>query len=131
VCKPHGSQPTAGTHSLAHVAIISPSPLVFPVNNSGSDLVTRLRAGRPGVRIPVRASKFFFKMPRPVLGLTQTHSIDTGAFSRGEKWPGRDADRSHPSSANVKNEYSCPSAPHTFLHNVNRHTFTFILYNTV
>jgi hypothetical protein len=85
--------------------MINSAPLVSPVNNSGSGLVTRIRSG---VRIPVRAMKFLFKMPRPVLGVTQTHSIDTGALSRGENWPGREVDHSHPSSAKVKNECRSP-----------------------
>ena len=93
-------------------------PIRFPpVDNSGSGLATRLRAA---VRIPVRARKFFFKMPRPVLWLTQTHSYDTGVLSWGETWPGYEVDHSHPSSAKVKNECSCPSAPHTCVHDVNR-----------
>jgi hypothetical protein len=37
--------------------------------------------------------------------------VSRGSFS-GENWPGHEADRSLPSSAEIKNGWSCTSAPH-------------------
>jgi hypothetical protein len=41
-----------------------------------------------------------------------------GAFFLGIKWPGREADHSSPSSAEVKNAWSCTSTPPICLHGV-------------
>jgi hypothetical protein len=42
------------------------------------------------------------------------------AFSLGVKWPGREADNSPPSSAEVKNEWSCTSTTCVFPYGVCR-----------
>jgi hypothetical protein len=54
----------------------------------------------------------FTTVSRMALGATQP-SIQwvPGALSFGVKWPGREADHSPPSSAEVKNEWSYASTP--------------------
>jgi hypothetical protein len=42
------------------------------------------------------------------------------------KRPGREADRSHPSSAEVKNEWSCTSIPRKCCHVLNKFIFTLV-----
>jgi hypothetical protein len=62
---------------------------------------------RQGLRIFL-----FATVSRPALGFTQplTQCVP-GALSLGVKWPGREADHSPPSSAEVKNEWSYTSTP--------------------
>jgi hypothetical protein len=56
---------------------------------------------------------------RPTLGLTQPPIQRVpGALSMGVKQPGREADHSLPSSAEVKNEWSHTSTPPIRLHGV-------------
>jgi hypothetical protein len=45
-----------------------------------------------------------------------SYPMDTGAFSLAVKRPGREADHSPPSSAEVKNAWSCTSTPPIRLH---------------
>jgi hypothetical protein len=56
-----------------------------------------------GVRVSVRGSELFTPASRPALGPTQPPiQWAPGALSLGVKWPGREADHSPPSSAEVK-----------------------------
>jgi hypothetical protein len=53
------------------------------------------------------------------LGPTQPPiQCEPGALSLGVKWPGREADHSPPTSADVKNAWSYTSAPPIRLHGV-------------
>jgi hypothetical protein len=64
-----------------------------------------------GVRFPAEAKKVFFSTEfTPTLGFSQPpiHWI-LGPLS----WPGREADHSPPSSAEVKNGGAIPPLPHT------------------
>jgi hypothetical protein len=59
----------------------------------------------------------FTTMSRTVLGPTQPPiQWVPGALSLGVKWPGHEADHSPPSSAEVKNAWSCTSTPPICLH---------------
>jgi hypothetical protein len=82
-------------------------------------IATRLRAGRSvrsgldsrrelGIFLLVTAS-------RPALGLTQLpiQCIPRVVLSPEVKWPGREAERSPPSSTEVNNTWSYTSTPHT------------------
>ena len=53
--------------------------------------------------------------------------LDTGVLPWRIKQPGHDVDHSHPSSAEVKNEWSYTSAPHICVHGVDRDTFALLL----
>ena len=67
---------------------------------------TRLRAGRPGVRIPVRGKRFFCSPKRPHR-LCGPHSLLSSGHRNSFpvlKWSRREAYQSHPSNAKVKNE---------------------------
>jgi len=56
---------------------------------------------------------------RPALGPTQPHmQWVPSALSLGVKRPGREADYSHPSSADVKNVWSYTSTPPVRVHGV-------------
>ena len=56
-------------------------------------------------------------------------SVGTGCYFTGLNWPGQEADYSSPSSAEVKNEWSCTSAPSICFHGTkNIFTFTLLLY---
>jgi hypothetical protein len=56
---------------------------------------------------------------RPALGPTQPPiQWVPGALSLGIKWPGREADHSPQSNAEVKNAWSYTSAPPVHLHGV-------------
>jgi hypothetical protein len=74
-----------------------------------------LRAGRQKGRSssPGRGEIFLFPVSsRPVLGPTQPPILwVTGAFSPQVKRPGREADYSLPTSAEVKNTWICTSTP--------------------
>jgi hypothetical protein len=61
----------------------------------------------------------FNTVSRPALGPTQpTIQWVPGILSLGVKRPGREADHSPPSSAEIKNEWSYTSTPPTCLHGV-------------
>jgi hypothetical protein len=68
-----------------------------------------------GVQLPVPALMgifLFATASRPALGPIQPpNQWVPGAVTPGVKWPGRKADHSPPSSADVKNEWSYNSAP--------------------
>ena len=56
-----------------------------------------------------------FVVPKDIYPGSGTHpafcSLDTGCYFPGLNWSGQEADYSPSSSANVKNEWSCTSAP--------------------
>jgi hypothetical protein len=65
------------------------------------------------VRVPV-GSRIFSTSSRPVLGLFQPPvQWVRGALSRGVKWPGREADHSPLTSAEVNKRGSIHLLPHT------------------
>jgi hypothetical protein len=72
-----------------------------------------LRAGWSGFRVPVGARHFFFTTAsRPALGPTQPHvQWVPEALSLEVKRPGRGADYSPKSSAEIKNAWSYTSTP--------------------
>jgi hypothetical protein len=72
------------------------------------DIATRygLDDGGVGVRVPV-GSRIFCTSSRPVLGSTQPHiQWEPGALS-----PGREADHSPPTSAEIKKSWAYTSTP--------------------
>jgi hypothetical protein len=73
----------------------------------------RLRAGRSGVRIPGGTGNFsLHHRVQPALGPTQSLiQWEPGVLYLGVKWPGRETDHSHPSSAEVKNAWRYTSTP--------------------
>jgi hypothetical protein len=79
--------------------------------DSSVNIVTRLRARWLGFNSRQRQRPFLFAIAsEPSLGPTQ-HPIKwvPKALSLGVKWPGREADHSSPSNAEVKNAFSCTS----------------------
>jgi hypothetical protein len=80
-------------------------------------VVTRLRAGGLGFDFRKRLGVFLFATAyRPALGPTQPRI--QWALSPTVKRPGREADHSPPSSAAVKNVWSCASISPSRLHGV-------------
>jgi hypothetical protein len=81
-----------------------------------------LQAGRPRGRnsSPDRVKNFLFsKSSRPTLGPTQPPiQWVPGALSPGMKQPGREADHSPPTSADVKKMWNYTSSPPILLHGV-------------
>jgi hypothetical protein len=77
-------------------------------------LVTTLRAGRFGVRIPLGERDFCLLQNAKVSsGAHPTPCLmDTGVISRGVYRRGNEVNPSSPFSAEVKNEWSPTSAPH-------------------
>jgi hypothetical protein len=65
-------------------------------------IATRLRAGRPGVEIPV----------------LRNVQISLHLMGAGGPFPKREGNRSTPSSAEVKNGWSCTSSSSIWLHGV-------------
>jgi hypothetical protein len=53
-----------------------------------------------------------------------SYSMDTGILFRGIQRPGREADHSPPSSAEVRNEWSYTSNPPIYLHGMVRINLT-------
>jgi hypothetical protein len=81
--------------------------------------LTRLRTGRSVVRIPAEF--------RLALGPFQPSvQCDPRVISQRVKRPGRDVYHLSPSSAEVKNEWSCTSTPTMYLHGVHRASLTCI-----
>ena len=67
----------------------------------------------------------FSKMSRMSLGLIQPRTQwYLGSFQR-VKWTGSEGDHSSPTSAEVKNGWSCTSVPPIFRHGVDKHNCTF------
>jgi hypothetical protein len=73
-----------------------------------------------GVRFSAGAGNFFPR--RRVQTGSGSHpasyTINTGGFTLGVKWPGREANHSHPSSAKVNSAWKCTSSPPIRLHGV-------------
>jgi hypothetical protein len=75
-------------------------------------MVTTLRDGGSGIRIPAEERDFFFlKTSRLALGPTTSYSVGTWGSLPWTERPGRELDYSLPCRAQVKNEWSCTSAP--------------------
>jgi hypothetical protein len=73
---------------------------------------TRLRAERYGVWIPAGKINFLsYETSRPTLGPTQPPIQTVYGSVPLEKQPGREIDQSTPSAREVKNGWSCTSAP--------------------
>jgi hypothetical protein len=102
----------------------------YSLGSRGSVLVivTKLRAGRSGVRMSVRAEIFLFsKTSRPAFGPTQPPiQWVPGAFS-GVKRPGFEGNYFAPCIAEVKNEWNCTSPPPVSLHFTDSDTVTFTI----
>jgi hypothetical protein len=82
---------------------------------------TEQRAKRSGVQIPAGASKTFRSALRAL-------SSGYRGPIPGVKWTGRDTDRLHSSSAQVKNEWSYTSIPPNCHHGVDRDSVAFIMF---
>ena len=83
--------------------------------------VTRPRNGRSGVRIPRGRDIFLFSNTVQTAPGVHPASYSIGtAVLPGLKLLERDADHSPPSSAQVKNEWSCNLTPHIHLHGMDR-----------
>jgi len=79
--------------------------------------VTGVRARQSRVQILVEAGDF------SLLQSVSTSCRSTRALSRVIKQPRHDGDSLPPSSAEVKNEWSCTFAPSVCLHGVHRDIF--------
>ena len=84
-------------------------------------ITNRLWTGRSGAREPVESRDFLLASPsKPALGPTQPlFSVYRGSFP-GVKQLGREVKHSFPSSAEVKNEWSCTTMPPMCLHSLTR-----------
>jgi hypothetical protein len=78
-------------------------------SGSSVGIVTELRVGRSGDRIPVGGE--IFRLSRPALGSTQPPIQWVSGLSWGKVRPGRDANPSPPSSAEVLEELSYTFTP--------------------
>jgi hypothetical protein len=92
---------------------------------------TRLWTGRSWVRIP--AGERYCSLLQTVHAGFVAHpascSVGAEVFFPGVKRPGQEVDHSPPSSAKVKNEWSCTTAPPVCLLGVGRDKYTFPLPN--
>jgi hypothetical protein len=89
------------------------SVITFGNEDGSVSIVIRLRAERPGL-ISRQRFDLFTTASRQALGSTQPpiHWVPGVLFPEA-KLPGREADHSRPSSAEVKNAWSYTSTPHT------------------
>jgi hypothetical protein len=71
--------------------------------NSSVSIVTKLKAGRTGFYSQQGQGHLLATASRTALGPTHPIQWVRGALSPGIKLPGREAEHSHTSSANVKN----------------------------
>ena len=79
---------------------------------SSATIVTRLRAGRSGVQIQAGARNF--RVPKNVQTGSGTHPASCSI--EGVNRPGREADHSPASSAEVRNEWKHSSTTHICIH---------------
>jgi hypothetical protein len=99
-------------------------------NRDGSvGTITRLRSGLSGVRTPdsdefLHSPKFpdRFCVPPSLMKWIR------GLFPRGLKRSGREVNHSHPSSAEVKNEWSYTYTPPICLHGVDRYNLALFFF---
>jgi hypothetical protein len=92
--------------------------LLHWTRGSSVNIVTELRTGRSGLDPRQWHGIFLFATAsRPALGSTQLPiQWVSWALSQGIKWPGREADHSSPSSAEVKNAWIYTlTPPYTFM----------------
>jgi len=110
------------------------SPVCTRENLDGSfGIVTRYGLKGAGFESRHRWEIFIFpETYSPALGPTHpSMQLLRGFFpegGRGKKQPGREADHSRLSSAEVRNEWSYTSAVPTYLHGLCRNNFTFLTY---
>jgi hypothetical protein len=91
-------------------------------------IVTRLRNKRFGVRIPVETRLFSSpKLPDRLWGPPSFVFNDHRRSFQEVKRPGREANHSPPSSAEVKNEWSCVYTLPVYLNGVGRDNFTLLV----
>ena len=90
--------------------------------DSSVGIVTRLRAGRSGVRRPASPKLPDWLRAPPSLFDGYRHF-----FSRVKR-PKREAYHSSPSVTKVKNEWSCVTTPLVCLDGVDRNSFAFVFY---
>ena len=93
-------------------------------------MASSLRSGRSEVRIQAREKYFylFSETSRPSLGPNQPPiNGHRGSFQAVQR-PGRDVQRSLPSSAEVKNKWSYTFTPSTCLHGVDRNSCIFLTF---
>jgi hypothetical protein len=86
--------------------------IIWWIRGSSVSMVTRLRAGRPGLISRYREEVFLFATVVFNIGSGAnpvSYPVGTRTPSPGVKWPGRKADHSRPSSADVKNAWSYTS----------------------
>jgi hypothetical protein len=86
-----------------------------------------------GVRTQAGARYIFLRQKGPVLHWGPQILLFTGyrCYFPGIKRPGLDVDRSPPSNAEVKNEWSYTSTPPICLYDVDGVTFVIILFSLV
>jgi len=106
--------------------------ILFRETNLGRDssvsLVTRLRDGRYGFRIPEGQVIWFFIFGTQIGSGAHpaSYSMGRGVLSRGAKHPGCDFDHSPPCSYEVKNEWRYISSPPMRFHGVGREKLNFL-----
>ena len=88
-------------------------------------VVTRVVHARFGIRIPTE-NKIFFTSPSVGPNKLAVYWLP-GLFS-WVKLLVHDVEHSHPSSAEVKNQWSYTSTPSVYLHEVDRDNFTFTIF---
>jgi hypothetical protein len=109
--------------NTADVCYLPPSTYL----HSAVSIVTRIRAGRSGVRIRKRQDIFPFRTSKQVLRPSQRYLFNSYRVSfRGVKRPVLESDDSLPFNAEVKNEWSYASTPALCLRGVDRDKSTFI-----
>ena len=93
-------------------------------------VVTRLLAGRSGVRIPVGAGGFSVPQnPQTGAGSHPALYLMGAEFlSPGTEWLGCEVEHSFPSRTEVKNEWSCTSTPLICHNGLDRDNFVIYIY---
>lgn len=93
-------------------------------------IVTGLQAGWSGVGILEGVRDLSPKDPGWLQGLPRTLFTGYQGALPGGKVAGCEADHSHPSNAELKNEKSCTSISHVYLHGMCRDSFTLFFFTT-